>query len=552
MRDGWLMGGWRGLVMVMLAGLLLAWIASATPRTVPASGSPALFSSGRAFVDIRKMAERPHPVGSAQNARVRDQLMARLAGLGVSAQVQRQAGVVPWGGRSKRRYAVENVVARLPGRDRSAPALLVMSHYDSVPKSPGAADDMAGVASALELIRLLKQGPDPVRDVIFAFTDGEEAGLLGAQALFADPALLGPVGFVVNMEARGGGGRALMFQTSSASGGAERLFAATAAGAESNSLAAFIYGRMPNDTDFSVALAHGAPGLNYAFIGRPQLYHTPPATSDAVDPGAVQSLGAQAWAVVDALAHAPALPARGPDQTWFDVLGGPVVIYPSAWGWAPVGLTGLILVAAALMQRRGRGFKFGAAAMGLAQSLGATVLAAALLYLYGRVTVKEYYQALSHPWRSEGVIALAAFVASLIVLRLGGRPRHPLGRWWGGAFLAWLIAVGLQLAAPATAFLAAWPSLLAALALVVCCRSEGVGELQRGAAFVFCALALGAVLEVWHVLVLGVGLVMPVVGAGLLPLALAVLTPFLQGGEAFAGPDRRPARGDGPARVRFG
>jgi hypothetical protein len=48
-------------------------------------------------------------------------------------------------------------------------------------------------------------------------------------------------------------------------------------------------------------------------------------------------------------------------------------------------------------------------------------------------------------------------------------------------------------------------------------------------AFICCAVALGFLLETWHVVVLGVGLVMPFAGAALLPLALAPLAPFLMG-----------------------
>ena len=51
-----------------------------------------------------------------------------------------------------------------------------MAHYDSVPFGPGAADDGAGVVTLLETARALKAGPPLKNDVIFLFTDGEEAG----------------------------------------------------------------------------------------------------------------------------------------------------------------------------------------------------------------------------------------------------------------------------------------------------------------------------------------------------------------------------------------
>ncbi|MDW3502806.1 M28 family metallopeptidase, partial [Escherichia coli] len=92
----------------------------------------------------------------------------------------------------------QNVIGVLPGTDRSKPAVLIMSHYDSVANSPGAADDAAGVAAALEVARALQAGPKPARDVIFLFTDGEEQGLLGADAFFARDPLRQKVGVVIN------------------------------------------------------------------------------------------------------------------------------------------------------------------------------------------------------------------------------------------------------------------------------------------------------------------------------------------------------------------
>ena len=326
------------LLLVLAAALVLAWFASVTPRAQPANAPADRFSAGRALIAIRALAARPHPTGSPENARVRDALVARLQALGLSPQVERHADLHPWDApHDPRTWTVANVIGRVPGRDRSAPALLVMSHYDSVRRSPGAADDMAGVAAALEIARLLTGRP-PARDVIIAFTDGEEPGLIGAGALLADPAFVHRIGFVVNMDTRGGGGRALMFQTGRGERGAERQFAAHADHPASNSLAAFLYESMPNDTDFTVALAHGLPGLNYAFIGRPELYHTPAALPAAVEPGAVQSLGDQVWAVVKPLAYGATLPVAGADLTWFDLFGRGVIAYPPWFGWAPTAL----------------------------------------------------------------------------------------------------------------------------------------------------------------------------------------------------------------------
>src|SRR4051812_26067220 len=163
-----------GLYAAVALGLLMAW-ASAFPvglQRLPAAQS---FSADRALVDVAAIAQAPHPIGSAENARVRDYLAGRLRGLGFSVEVLRAPAVIdtPFVAGA---YP-ETLVAVRPGRDRRLPPLALMSHYDSVPGSPGAADDAAGVAVSLEVARLVAAAGQPTRDLVLIFTDGEEAGL---------------------------------------------------------------------------------------------------------------------------------------------------------------------------------------------------------------------------------------------------------------------------------------------------------------------------------------------------------------------------------------
>src|SRR5665213_3531926 len=109
-----------------------------------------LKAAGRAMIDDAAMASIPHPVGSLANARVRDYLVARMTALGLPPKVQRAQShrAKVYGGETYVGGAdVENIVGVLPGRDPSLPALTLMAHYDSVPGSPGAAYDIASVAT---------------------------------------------------------------------------------------------------------------------------------------------------------------------------------------------------------------------------------------------------------------------------------------------------------------------------------------------------------------------------------------------------------------------
>ncbi|MBL9140235.1 MAG: M28 family peptidase, partial [Phycisphaerae bacterium] len=73
-----------------------------------------------------------------------------------------------------------NLVGRIAGTDPSAGAIAVVSHSDSVRVSPGAGDAAAGVVAVAEVAHALKDRPAR-HDVVVLITDGEEAGLLGAE-----------------------------------------------------------------------------------------------------------------------------------------------------------------------------------------------------------------------------------------------------------------------------------------------------------------------------------------------------------------------------------
>ena len=81
-----------------------------------------------------------------------------------------------------RRVTLRNLFATLPGRRHDAAAIIVSAHTDAWVH--GAIDPVSGAATLLEaadvLSRLAKDGWRPERDVVFAFWDGEEYGMLGS------------------------------------------------------------------------------------------------------------------------------------------------------------------------------------------------------------------------------------------------------------------------------------------------------------------------------------------------------------------------------------
>jgi Zn-dependent M28 family amino/carboxypeptidase len=92
----------------------------------------------------------------------------------------------------------ENVVARLPGRDRrlASQAVLITAHWDHKGIGPvvrgdsiynGAEDNASGVAAMLGAAKALTQLPRPARSILFVATTAEESGLLGSEAYVQHP-----------------------------------------------------------------------------------------------------------------------------------------------------------------------------------------------------------------------------------------------------------------------------------------------------------------------------------------------------------------------------
>ena len=502
------------LAFVLVAGALIARIEERLPDPSPSTAPATTFSAGRAMMDVATMARAPHPIGSEANARVRDHLIDRMAQLGLSPQVHSGIGV-----QQQRRApeiivagAVENIIGVLPGRDRAAPALALMAHYDSVPASPGAADDAAGVSSALETVRAIKARGTPARDVMLVLTDGEEAGLLGANAFFQRDPMAKRVGLVLNMEARGAGGRAQMFQTSPDNGRLIDLIARGGVRPASSSLTVFVYERMPNDTDLTESLKTATPGLNYAFIGRQFDYHSPSSTAAWLDQGSLQDLGQEVLGAASVAAFAPALPGKSPQAVYAATFEGVILAYPGWVGWIVLVLSAGLLVIGIRAGRRLAPYPWTDLARGAAGLLFATLGAAACLQfarhltgagfgfleqreLLARVAVWEWAAALTGLGfllmgpaalaRGRRMVAFVPLVAGLACSAFGqfdpiglgagvgaaifglialGRPVSRPGAWAGALLLGMVLAVAVQALAPPAAQVLAWPLALASLA----------------------------------------------------------------------------------------
>jgi hypothetical protein len=509
--------------IVVLALIGFAAVRSVEPPAAAgASAPPSRFSAGRAFEQVQAIATVPHPVGSAAQDRVRDHLVTTLRGLGLSPEVQ--DAVSPEGSKLSASAGgiglahVRNVITVIPGT-ASTGRLFLVAHYDSVQTGPGGNDDAAGVATILETARALVNGPQLRNDVVLVLTDAEEACLCGAAAFVHQSPLATGGGIVLNFEARGSSGPAIMFETSDHNQKLVDAYAHTPKPV-GTSFAVEIYRLLPNDTDFTPFRLAGFQGLNSAYIDGAAVYHAPTDLPSAMDRDSLQHHGDNALALARELGNDDLTRLDSSEDATYFPAPGLLVRYPGSlvWPFAALALVA-VLVLAWLARRRGlvtikRGV--GAFVVTLIPIVAAPVLAQ-LYWVVLKLIRPAYAELPIDPYHPQGyrigVLALTALVVfgwfALVRRRLGAAAVAIGG-------LSWLAVLGLVLAAftPGGSYLAALPALAGALAGIVAIL---VGDRMGGwwsVAAVVIGGGVATVILLPTVIMLFPALGMPMAGAG--------------------------------------
>jgi hypothetical protein len=86
-RRSWL--GALTMLLVMASMVALALYQFVPPAVVPADAPAKEFSAERAMAHLEVIAREPHPVGSPENARVRDYLVRQISAMGLRPEVQK-------------------------------------------------------------------------------------------------------------------------------------------------------------------------------------------------------------------------------------------------------------------------------------------------------------------------------------------------------------------------------------------------------------------------------------------------------------------------------
>ncbi len=160
-------------VVLVLGSLLVPW---------KSARGEEIFSQEKALEHLRYIAETigPRPLGSPQEKAALTYFAERLAEYGCQVEWQ---PVTQGGGElgdNALNSASFNVIGRLPGADKRE--IIIGAHIDSAsPEIPGANDDGSGVATILELARVLNQ-ESPTATLVFVAFCGEESGLIGSKS----------------------------------------------------------------------------------------------------------------------------------------------------------------------------------------------------------------------------------------------------------------------------------------------------------------------------------------------------------------------------------
>ncbi len=390
---------------------------------------PPAFDLDRALADVHWMVDElgPRAHGSPGEAAAADGVKARLERAGWAVQTIGPAG--------------NHVACRGRG------GRLLLAHIDSVPGSPGAIDNAAGVATLLELARTTA-----APDLCLGFPVGEEVGLRGSVALAGAPSRWHPGGgapaLVVALDLTGHGTLSMMGL--GPAWGPDRLawLVDHADPLPDTTFPYTIYSRdlpQAERSDHAPFGLQGIPSLLLLGRGETGIYpHYHQATDTRVDPEALAATAA----VLESLARAPLPPPRrAPGVGDATFLAGGVRV-PGWLVWATLA-AGLLAALRGLRQWREIPDFLGRAAAATAATgmLTAPIVGAGLFPLHAAEATAEAVMGIgaSGWWWGAWPALLLGAGAFLGV-------RHLLGPRGSAPLAAGALAVPLALLDPVLAF----------------------------------------------------------------------------------------------------
>ncbi|XP_037895181.1 endoplasmic reticulum metallopeptidase 1 [Glossina fuscipes] len=236
--------------------------------------------------------------------------------------------------------SIQNVIVKLSAKNSSSGNyVLINSHYDTVPSSPGAGDDGSMVAIMLEVMRVICKSKGPLEHpIVFLFNGAEENPLQASHAFITQHKWAKNCKALINLDAAGNGGREILFQSGPQHSWLMKYYRqvphpfATCSAEE-----IFQAGLIPSDTDFRIFRDFGGvPGYDMAFISNGYVYHTEHDKINVLSKGSLQHTGDNVLTLAKCLANAQELndimQHSDGHVVFFDFLGNFIIFYTESVG----------------------------------------------------------------------------------------------------------------------------------------------------------------------------------------------------------------------------
>lgn len=314
----------------------------------------------RQMEHIENISKEPHSILNPEaKARVKDYIVSELEKLEVKTKTYKHNDI--YEEKSGKKVNIENIYGEIKGETDSY--IMLVSHYDSadakkgVPSKEdgplGSADAGYGISTILETLRVVKENNITLKNGIkVLFTDGEEYGLLGSKEAVKHKEIFEGVNFLVNLEARGTSGPAIMFETSPNNNPVLDLYEASEK-PFSYSITPEIYRVLPNYTDFTEFLGIGLTGINISVLDGFKNYHTKNDSPENVSEESMQHYGDQVLPIVKEFVsnekYSNPDNLKGEEDSIFFSLGSAFIRYSKAFN---IGLIAVILIGIIFMIKK--------------------------------------------------------------------------------------------------------------------------------------------------------------------------------------------------------
>ncbi|XP_017068760.1 endoplasmic reticulum metallopeptidase 1-like, partial [Drosophila eugracilis] len=312
----------------------------------------------------------------------------------LEVEVQTPSGGFLLGSMWNMYQGIQNVIVKLSTKlSKSEYYLLINSHFDSKPGSPGSGDDGIMVVVMLEVLRQMATSETPFEHgIIFLFNGAEENALQGAHGFITQHKWAANCKALINLEVGGSGGRDLLFQSGPNNPWLMKYYRKYAKHPFATTLAEETWqaGIIPSDTDFRIFRDYGnVPGLDIAQANNGYVYHTAFDSYKVIPGRSIQNTGNNVLALARAYANASELYETEENDdghaVFFDFLGLFFVYYTETTGIilnCCIGVIILVLVGCSLwrMSRLTEKVSLGRISLWFLIILGLHVLGALLCF----------------------------------------------------------------------------------------------------------------------------------------------------------------------------